>query len=145
MARTRLKAKGRSGVGRYARLPDAVLRSPEYQNLSGGAVRLLVALAAQYNGHNNGNLSAALSVVRAYGLRSSDTVSAALRTLEQSGLIIRTRDGMFCGGYSTCALFALAWDRIDECPGKGLAVAPTDRPPRTFQPAPTAKGPIRKP
>jgi len=145
MARSRLKAKGRKDGGRFAMLPDAVLRSPEYHQLPGGAVRVLLALAAQYNGNNNGNLCAALTVVRNYGLNSSDTVSTNLRRLEQASLIVRTRDGMFCGGASTCALFALTWRPIDACPGKRLTVAPTDKPPRSFQPAALAKRPVRKP
>lgn len=144
MARSRLKAKGRKDGGRFAMLPDAVLRSPEYHQLPGGAVRVLLALAAQYNGNNNGNLCAALTVVRNYGLNSSDTVSTNLRRLEQASLIVRTRDGMFCGGASTCALFALTWRPIDACPGKRLTVAPTDKPLRSFQPATLAKRPVRK-
>ncbi|MFP5441355.1 MAG: hypothetical protein ACLGHJ_07675 [Gammaproteobacteria bacterium] len=105
---------------------------------------MLLALAAQYNGNNNGNLCAALTVVRNYGLNSSDTVSTNLRRLEQASLIVRTRDGMFCGGASTCALFALTWRPIDACPGKRLTVAPTDKPLRSFQPATLAKRPVRK-
>lgn len=145
MARSRLKTKGRKDGGRFAHLPDNMLRSPEYHSIPGEGVRLLNALAAQYNGYNNGDLTAALSVLRAYGFTSSDTVSTNLRKLEKAGLIVRTRDGMFCGGTSTCALYALGWKPIDACPGKRLTVAPTDRPPRSFQPANIAKRPVRKP
>jgi DNA-binding transcriptional ArsR family regulator len=140
-----MKTKGRREGGRFVMLPEAVILSAEYQSLPGGAVRLLIALAAQYNGRNNGDLAAALSVVRRYGLASADTVSANLKRLEAAGLIVRTRDGQFCGGASTCALYALAWKPVDPCPGKGLTVAPTDRPIRTFYPAPITERPVRKP
>lgn len=144
MARDRLRTKGRRESGNFAMLPDVVLRSPEAHSVPGEAIRLLVALAAQYNGSNNGNLSAALSVLRAYGFTSSDTVSRNLRKLEGTGLIVRTRDGMFSCGVPACALYALAWKRIDACPGKSLTVTPTDRPPRSFQAANIAKRSVRK-
>lgn len=145
MSRDRMRAKGRRESGPFVALPHSVLLSEEYHNLPGGAVRLLIALAAQYNGRNNGDLSAALSVVRRFGLNSADTVSANLKRLETLGLIVRTRDGLFCGGASTCALYALTWKQIDQCPGKHLSIPPTDRPYRTFHPAKFAESPIRKP
>jgi len=142
--RDRMKGKGRRENGSFAMLPDVVLRSPEVHSVPGEAVRLMAALAAQYNGSNNGNLSAALSVLRAYGFTSSDTVSRNLRKLESAGLIVRTRDGMFSCGVPSCALYALAWKKIDACPGKCLNVAPTDRPLRSFQAANLANRSVRK-
>lgn len=145
MSRTRLKAKGRKeGGGRFAAIPDNVLRSPEAHSVPGEAIRLLCALAAQYNGHNNGNLSAALSVLRDYGFNSAGTVSRGLRKLEDAGLIVRTREGMFMHGRTHCALYALAWRAIDACPGKELTVAATAVPPRRFQPANIANRPVSK-
>lgn len=145
MARDRMKGKGRKEGGRFVMLPETLLLSQEYQNLTGEAIRLLIVLALQYNGRNNGDLSAARSVVRRHGITSADTLSANLRRLQAAGLIVRTRDGQFCGGASTCALYALTWKPLDACPGKGLTVAPTDRPIRTFHPAPIAERPVRKP
>lgn len=144
MARDRVKAKGRGGNDKFAKLPDVVLRSQEAHSVPGEAIRLLAALAAQYNGYNNGNLSAALSVLRHYGFTSNDTVSRNLGNLERAGLIVRTRDGMFSCGVPACALFALGWQRIDACPGKRLTVAPTDRPPRSFRAANIGKQSVRK-
>lgn len=135
MARTLEKSKGRRSQGNFAAIPVSVLLSAEYHDLTGGAVRLLVALAAQYNGHNNGNLCAALSTLKRYGLNSSDVISRGLLALLEVGLIIKTRDGYFNGGHSQCALYAIAWKAINDCPGKGLTVQATLAPPRCFLPA----------
>lgn len=129
------KAKGRKDKGSFAMIPASVLLSPEFHGITGQAVRLLLALAAQYNGHNNGNLCAASSVAKLYGFRSGDTLARAITGLLEAGLIIRTRDGLFQGAGSKCALYALAWKAIDACPGKGLTVEPTNAPPRLFIPA----------
>lgn len=129
------KAKGRKEKGSFAQIPANVLQSPEFHGITGQAVRLLLALAAQYNGHNNGNLCAASSVAKLYGFKSGDTLARAIFGLLDAGLIIRTREGMFNGAGSKCALYAIAWKPIDACPGKDLTVAPTSAPPRLFIPA----------
>lgn len=145
MARSAIeKAKGRRESGRFAMVPDNVLKCPELHSVPGEAVRLLLALTSQYNGRNNGDLCAALSVLRDYGFTSADTVSRGLKVLLDAGLILRTRDGTFQGGASTCALFAIAWKAIDACPGKGLTVRPTSAPPRVFRAAAKATHPVRK-
>ena len=132
MALTREKSQSRKSQGNFAAIPVSVLSSAEYHGLNGGAVRLLIALAAQYNGHNNGNLCAALSILKRYGLNSSDVISRGLRALLDARLIIKTRDGYFNGGHSQCALYAVAWKAINDCPGKELTVRATHAPPRCF-------------
>lgn len=133
------RAKGRKEKGSFAQVPANVLQSPEFHGITGEAVRLLLALAAQYNGHNNGNLCAASSVAKLYGFKSGDTLARAIAGLLEAGLIIRTREGMFQGAGSKCALYAIAWKPIDACPGKGLTVEPTQGPPRLFIPAENQK------
>lgn len=132
----REKATGRqdSSTAYFAMIPLSVLLSAEFHTIRGEAVRLLIAIAAQYRGMNNGNLCATLSVLKRYGFKSSDTVTRCLKALLDTGLIIRTRDGFFDGGRSQCALYALAWQKIDSCPGKNLTVKPTLVPPRRFSP-----------
>lgn len=144
MSRSRLRAKGRREAGRFAQIPDNVLRSAGFQSLPGGAIRLLLALAAQYNGHNNGDLSAAMTVVRPYGFRSDDTLSNAVAALCQAQLIVRTRSHCRTRDGRRCALYALSWKSINDCPGKGLEVRPTKTPPHTFRPAEFAKDLLRK-
>lgn len=146
MARSKWeKATGRKETSRFAMIPESVLLSTNFHGIPGEAVRLLLALAGQYNGHNNGNLCAAMSVLRQYGFTSCDTVNRALRAALEADLIIRTRDGMFQGEKSQCALFALAWKPINACPNKGLMVKPTVAPPRLFIPSKEIQRPVRKP
>ena len=49
--------------------------------------------------------------------------------MQQLELIIRTREGVFLNPGGRCALYALAWLPIHDCPGKALEVLPTTTPP----------------
>lgn len=133
MAMTRAKAKGRRDAGRYAGLPHTVMEHPDYVLLSGNAVRLLVELIKQFNGYNNGDLSAAFSTMRGRGVtRSKTTLAKLLRELERADFITCTRRARFLNPGARCALYALTWKPINECPGKDLEVNPTVTPPRAF-------------
>ena len=132
MSRSRLKSKGRNSSGRFAGIPLTVMASEDYVSLSGNGVRLLLELARQYNGHNNGNLSAAYSQMQERGFRSRTTLAKALKELQDKTLILCTRAGYFANPGSRCALYALTWQSIDECRGKSLEVLPTTVPPRRF-------------
>lgn len=118
--RSRRRHVGRSESGGYFALPHAVMASPAYLRLSHHAVALLNNLGAQYRGRNNGDLSAAWSVMQALGWKSRDTLRKALEELLAAGLIEKTRQG----GKRVCCLYALTWHPIDECGGK-LDCAPT--------------------
>lgn len=102
------------------RIPHAVLDSPNYLAVSWPARSLLVDLARQFNGYNNGDLTAAWKLMAKRGWRSKDTLYKALRELLDSGLIELTRQG----GRNACNLYAVTWDAIDECKGK-LDYGPT--------------------
>lgn len=124
MDRKRVKAKSFAGI------PRKVIMSEDYRNLSGSAVKLLVALAYQFRGKNNGDLMATYSVMKAkFGFRSKATLTRALKELLDAKLIVRTRVGMFLNPGGKCALYALTWAAIDECGGK-LDVASTSLPTR---------------
>lgn len=123
MATTRRKAKGRSGASRFAGIPHNVMESESYTLLDGWAVKLLLEMAKQYNGHNNGDLSATWKVMQGRGFRSNGTLSDALKQLEQAGMIEKTRQG----GRNRCSLYALTWAPIHECKGK-LELRPTTTP-----------------
>lgn len=116
MARSRReRLKGRRTAGKFALIPLAVLESVAYAALGWSARALLLEMAAQYNGHNNGDLTAAHAVHKARGWQRS-TLQAATAELEAAGFIARTRQG----GRNSCNLYAVTWQPIDECPGKGL-------------------------
>jgi hypothetical protein len=132
MARSRKKSKGWAyGSAGYGALPRMVWEHPDYCNLSGGAAKLLMDFACQFNGHNNGDLQAAYSVLSKRGWRSRQTISRAVAELLSAELIVKTREGKFTHPGGQCALYALAWVQIHDCDGK-LEVAPTSTPPRKF-------------
>jgi DNA-binding transcriptional ArsR family regulator len=134
MAKSYGKSKGRGdSVKSFAGISREVMKHPDYQNLSGGAVKLLNQLAYQYRGHNNGDLTAAYSVLKTFGFKSKDTISRAIKELLEAGIVIRTREGKFINPGGVCALYALTWLAIDECPGKNLTADPATTPPRNFK------------
>lgn len=131
MSRNRAKVKGRKGGLGYGALPREVWMSPDYCNLTGGASKLLMDLACQYNGRNNGDLQAAYSILSERGWNSKDTISRAVGELLRARLIVKTREGKFTNPGGRCALYALSWLPINEC-GNKLEVPPTTTPPRKF-------------
>jgi hypothetical protein len=91
-------------------MPLVTLRSERLAAISPKAVKLLLDLCSQWNGRNNGDLSAALSILRGRGWRSATTLSRATSELLTAGFIARTR----LGGRHRCALFALTWLALSE-------------------------------
>lgn len=116
--------------GRFISVPHVILESAEYARLSAQAVKLLLDLCAQYNGINNGDFSAAWSVMEKKGWRSRDTLGNAQRELEESGFILKTRQG----GRRKCNLYGVTWKNIDQCGGK-LDVKSTKTPANTWKKA----------
>lgn len=127
--RSRQKHKGRREGGTFLSFPHAVMDSPNWRHCSATAIKLLCDLTRQYNGRNNGDLCATLSVLRPRGWKSPETLANAHRELEHYGLIILTRQGgLFIGP----SLYALSWQSIDECQGK-LDVSATKVAPGTWK------------
>ncbi len=86
----------------------------------------------QHRGKNNGDLAAAFSVMREkFVFKSEHTVQRALKQLLYERLIHKTREGRFLNPGGRCALYALSWLPVDDCPGKDLDMKPTRRPFRT--------------
>ncbi len=116
---------------RYAGIPHSVMASEDYKRLSGSALKILLELTRQYNGRNNGDLSATFKVAETLGIGSKSTLTRALRELQEKNLITQTRQGQFINPGGVCSLYALTWQPIDECQGK-LDIAATRQPPRAF-------------
>jgi len=129
---SRIKLKGRREHGRFMGIPHVVLAHPDYYRLTTKAKALLIEIAYQYNGKNNGDMTVALKILRDRGWKRNATISEAVKELMEANLIIRTREGQFQNPFSRCALYAITWQRIDECLGKDLGVNPTSTPPRKF-------------
>jgi len=99
--------------GGFVKLPHAVLNSAAYLAASPHARMLLLDLAAQYRGDNNGDLSGAWSFMANRGWRSKETLTASKRELMRLGLIVETRMG---ARPNKASLYALTWLALDEAP-----------------------------
>lgn len=103
----------RDGV-RFVALPHVVIDSAGYRQAGHVARSLLVDLARQYTGSNNGCLVACDKYLRPLGWKSPDVVTWALRELEASGLLVKTRTG---AKPNKAAWFALSWYALDQKTG----------------------------
>lgn len=112
MGRAKHSRTGRDGV-RFLALPHTVLDSPAFLQLSAPAVRLLLDIARQFDGRNNGRLVACMSALKARGWTSNATLTRARRELEEAGLLFQTRIGM---RPNRAAWFALTWASLDWIP-----------------------------
>ena len=117
----------------FLHLPDALTAHVDFYSLSGSALKLLICIGRQYNGRNNGDLCATLSVLKKFGWTSNDSITNAKRELIEKNLIVETRQGGLGIG---CSLYAITWQPINECPGKNLDVGPTTNAPRSLRPIP---------
>lgn len=108
-ARNRHKGK-RIGEG-FVALPYSLLNSPLFIALSPHAVKLLIDVAVQYRGDNNGDLSAAWKLMRPRGWRSEATLHKAKHELLDAGFLYEARKGR---RPNVCSLFALTWRTLDD-------------------------------
>lgn len=136
MTDKRQKLKGRRSGPTFGAKPHHIFRANIKANqpspasvLSHMAAHLLDNLVAQFNGTNNGDLSAAPKIMKLYGWTSQGSVHSALTELLANGFIEQTRQG----GRNKCSLYALTWLAIDECGGK-LDVSPTRVPSNLWKP-----------
>lgn len=120
--RARLMKKGRRESGRFVAIPFVVLETSHYVSLGSAAKALLVDFLHQYNGNNNGDLSAAPGTLNKRGW-SDSTLGRACDELLRKGFIVKTRQG----GRNRCNLYGVTFHRIDDCGGK-LDVVPTTAP-----------------
>lgn len=128
------KRKPRKNKARpFAMLFRVMGQSVPYRALSFVARCVLMELHLQYNGSNNGDLSATRTMAKDWGISSDNTLRKALKELIDGDWIIQTRSSIFSRHGARCALYALSWYAIDECPGKALEVEPTNAPPKTVR------------
>ena len=95
-------------------MPTECLNHEKYYNLGAYAKVLLWEFCYQYNGHNNGDLSATISMLKKRGWNSPTTLSKAIKELRKKGWIMVSRQG----GRNLCNLYAMTFQAIDECNGK---------------------------
>ena len=106
-----------------------LLECQDFISLKGNSIKLLIDLGYQYNGYNNGDLCASLSVLRKRGWNSNQQLAKALKELLERNLIVQTKQGGLNLGPN---LYAITWQPIDECNGK-LDANPTTVAPRSFR------------
>lgn len=113
MSDRRARATGRMGArrgDRYAQIPGQVQRSLAYRSVPDSAKVVLVALAAQFSGSNNGDLSLPFSEAKDLGVSTKAKLYSGLALLELVGLIRKTRQG---GKQPLgCTLYALTWREL---------------------------------
>ena len=117
------KAKGRASSGSFVSLPHSVLKHPAFATLTPRGTKLLIDLATQYRGKNNGDLSMPLSQMRNRGWNSSDQLQKAKNELIERGFIVVSRQG----GRNKCSLYGITWQPIDDCKGK-LDIGASNKP-----------------
>jgi hypothetical protein len=91
--------------------------SPAYAELSFSAQSLLMVLARQMNGDNNGRLQASYKFCRRYGFGSEHTIRGAIAELIAHGLIYRTRSH---GANKAWARYAVTWLPIGKLNDDGV-------------------------
>jgi hypothetical protein len=111
------RRQGERIVGSFVALPSRIIRSAEYVNLSHAARSLLILVAAQYTGHNNGRLVATPKYLRTLGWLSNDSTTKCLKELVDGGLLVRTRLGA-CP--NKAAWYAITWRSLDVRDGLDL-------------------------
>ena len=104
---------GRDG-GRFITLPVAVLESAAYLGLSANARSLLLEVAMQCHGDDNGRMLLSRAHLNKRGLMSSDMNQKGKRELIAAGLIFETVKGQ---RPKKAAWYAVTWRRLDKLPG----------------------------
>ena len=110
----RAKLTGKGKDHSFLLLTHNMMDSQAWLGLSGSAVKLLLEIARQYNGFNNGDISVPISRMRKRGFNSSDVLSRCKKELIAAGLVTQTRQG----GMHYPSLFSVTWLPINECGGK---------------------------
>jgi hypothetical protein len=100
--------------GRFIQLPVAVLECKNYKLLSHPAKALLIELARQYRGGNNGSLLLSMAYLKPRGWSSSDVVQRAKNQLLDLGFIFETVKGH---RPNKASWYALTWRGLDQING----------------------------
>ena len=106
-------------AGGFLLLPNALLNCPKYRALSSSGVKLLIDIAGQYNGKNNGDLCAAWKIMQPKGWHSEATLNRAKKELLAAGFIAETRKGRLP---NRCTLYGITWQALN--PNSKLDIQP---------------------
>ena len=98
----------------FAAIDHLVIDSPAFADLKGESVRLLLIIARQFDGRNNGHLQATLSFTKERGISSKQTLQRAVADLISHGFIYRTRSHGFEAGKNTHSRYAITWRKLSD-------------------------------
>jgi hypothetical protein len=87
------KFKGSKYSEPFVGIVRSVFETPAFTGLSPHACKLLLELASQYRGDNNGNLTVAWSIMTKRGWNSRTTLWRCKSELIEAGFIYVTRKG----------------------------------------------------
>ena len=105
-------------AGQFVAIPHMVLDSFAYRQLGYASRAMLVDLARQYTGTNNGRIVACNKYLKPKGWISHATITKCVNELLDSGLLLQTRLGM---RPNRAAWFALAWYQLDAGAGMDMS------------------------
>ena len=115
MGRERSKFKDNTkDMGRFIQLPVVVLECQNYISLGYPAKALLIELARQFTGMNNGRLLLSMKFLKKYGWNSSDVVARAKNELIEAGFIYETVKGH---RPNKASWYAITWRALDKIDG----------------------------
>ena len=103
---------------RYITFPNQCLASENFGSLSPHAVKLLMDLAAKYQGFNNGDLNMVWPEMKARGWNSKTTLYKYRDELIEKGWLIQTRQGW----NNRCALYGITFMKLGDFGGNKLDV-----------------------
>jgi len=138
------KTRNRRAEGGFFRFTHFVLRSAQFRRQTPRGKAVFLALAAEYNGANNGSLALPRSQMadNNFGV-NGDQARGGVEDLIASGFIVRTRKGSLSYGP---ALYALTTEPIDASDRHNFASS--NVPSHLWRKLPcteTVQGPARKP
>lgn len=114
MKRANNRAKSGRDAGGFIALPWQVVDSQAYRGLSVHAKALLIEIARQYSGHNNGALLCSRAYMQTRGWNSADMLMKAKRELLGAELIFETVKG---ARPNRASWYALTWQTLDKLDG----------------------------
>ncbi len=123
------------GEPRY-QVPRELADSLAFRSLPGASKLLWHDMMSEYRGRNNGNISAALSVLALRGWRSPATLTKALLHLMAYGFIRETRKGGKAAcNLKQCCLYAFTHLPVNANDQLGIKGAPATFDYRNFDPS----------
>ncbi|KFG94408.1 hypothetical protein GQ56_0126495 [Burkholderia paludis] len=113
MGKSKRHSTSSRDAGGFVPIPWMVLDSQAYLDLSHPAKALLLEIARQFHGDDNGRMIVTIAHLKPRGWTSNDTIQRAKQELLDAGLIYETAKGRRPNRASWYALTWLSLDKLD--------------------------------